>query len=167
MLPNTYIAMTWKSNKSSKMCSLMWKMSSWNPIFLFQQTSSLIFTFVNTCVNAAIVIIDSSSTSVKLFIFFVPISTATKFSWQRLDHLLPAIWNHCKQGRKMFFFPKLLQLILIVEFQTPVAKKILDCFSATYRQFAPPKGTNSWSQNCVVVGKLQIYKTRRPGTKSD
>ena len=73
------IAMRWKSNKSSKMCSLMWKMSSWNPIFLFQQTSSLIFTFVNTCVNAAIIIIDSSSTSVKLFIFFVPISTATNF----------------------------------------------------------------------------------------
>ena len=46
-------------------------MSGRNLIFLFQQTSSLIFTFVNTCVNAAIIIIiitDSSSTSIKLFI---------------------------------------------------------------------------------------------------
>ena len=97
---------------------------------------------------------------------FRPNFNSNQFLWQRLDHLLPAIWNHYKHlTTKMFFVPKFPQQIFIVAFATPIAKKILACFSATYRQFSPPKGNNSWSQNSVVVGKLQIYKTRRPGTK--
>ena len=57
---------------------------------------------------------------------FRPNFNSNQFLWQRLDHLLPAIWNHYKHlTTKMFFVPKFPQQILIVAFETRVAKKFL------------------------------------------
>ena len=101
------------------MWSLIWKMSDWNPIFFFNKqalSSSLLSTRPSSL---------SLSPTHHPFscLFFCPNFNSNQFLWQRLDHLLPAIWNHLTT--KMFFVPKFPQQVFIVAFATPIAKKFL------------------------------------------